>query len=56
MPLNSSGIKPVDYFVMIAAALLPLIFGFKGKISRAAGVIMCIGFVAYTWFLLMSFH
>lgn len=51
MPLNSSGITAVDYCVMIAAAVIPMIFGFKGRIGRVAGALMFLGFVAYTWYL-----
>ena len=51
MPLNSSGITAVDYCVMIAAAVIPMIFGFKGRIGRVAGTLMFLGFVAYTWYL-----
>ncbi len=54
MPLNSSGITGVDYAVMIGAAILPMIFGIRGKIGRAAGAFMFMGFIAYTWFLLSS--
>lgn len=54
MPLNSSGITIVDYCVMIFATVLPLLFGFKGKINRIAGVTMFLGFVAYTWYLLST--
>ena len=51
MPLNSSGITAVDYCVMIAAAVIPMIFGFKGRIGRVSGALMFLGFVAYTWYL-----
>lgn len=51
MPLNSLGITAVDYCVMIAAAVIPMIFGFKGRIGRVAGALMFLGFVAYTWYL-----
>ena len=54
MPLNSSGITVVDYCVMIVAAVLPLLFGFNGKISRVAGIGMFLCFVAYTWYLLST--
>lgn len=54
MPLNSSGITIGDFCVMIFAAVLPLLFGFKGKINRIAGVTMFLGFVAYTWYLLST--
>lgn len=54
MPLNSSGITIVDYVVMTIAAILPLIFGFKGKIGRPAGAVLFVGFVAYTCYLLTT--
>ena len=54
MPLNSSGIAIVDYCVMIFAAILPLLFGFNGKINRIAGIGMFLCFVAYTWYLLST--
>jgi cation:H+ antiporter len=54
MPLNSSGITAVDYAVMIAASILPMILGFKGKIGRAAGAVMFICFVAYTFYLITN--
>lgn len=52
MPLNTSGITAVDYCVMIAAAIIPMVVGIKGKIGRAAGTAMFIGFIVYTWYLL----
>lgn len=54
MPLNSVGITAVDYAVMIAAALIPLIFGLKGKIGRVGGAMMFICFVAYNWYLISN--
>ena len=54
MPLNSSGITVIDYCVMIFAAILPLLFGFNGKINRIAGIGMFLCFVAYTWYLLST--
>lgn len=51
-PLSSSAITPVDYVVMIGAAVLPLLLGLKGKIGRLGGVLMLGSFVAYTWYLL----
>ena len=53
MPLTSVGITGVDYVVMIAAATVPLLFGFKGKIGRIGGLLMVASFVLYTWYLLM---
>lgn len=52
MPLTSAGITVVDYGVMIGAAIVPLLFGFKGKISRVGGALMVIAFAVYTWYLI----
>ena len=52
MPLNSSGITAVDYCIMSAAAVVPMILGFKGKIGRVSGASMFIGFILYNWYLL----
>ena len=54
MPLTSSGITIIDYLVMIGASVLPLIFGFKGKIGRLGGAVMVICFVAYNWYLITN--
>lgn len=54
MPLTSSGITGVDYIVMIAAAVLPALFGLKGKIGRTGGVLMFICFIAYNWYLISN--
>ena len=54
MPLTSVGITWVDYMVMIVAATVPLLFGFKGKIDRVGGLLMVASFVLYTWYLLMG--
>lgn len=54
MPLTSSGITTVDYAVMIAAALIPLLFGLRGKIGRVGGTMMFICFVAYNWYLISN--
>ena len=51
-PLTSASITPVDYIVMIGAAVIPLLFGIKGKIGRTGGVLMLGSFIAYTWYLL----
>lgn len=52
MPLTSAGITIVDYLVMIAAAVIPMLFGLKGRIGRAGGIVMFISFVAYTYYLI----
>ena len=54
MPLTSSGITFVDYCVMIAAAILPLIIGLKGVIGRINGLLMIVCFVIYNCYLVMS--
>lgn len=51
-PLTSTGITLVDYLVMIGATVITMIFGFTGKIGRAAGIMMVALFVAYTIYLL----
>ena len=52
MPLTSAGITYVDYIVMIAAATLTLLFGFKGKIGRIGGIFMFICFIIYNIYLI----
>lgn len=54
MPLTSSGITSADYLVMIATAVLPLIFGFFGKVGRAGGLFMVVCFVIYNWYLITN--
>ena len=54
MPLTSSGITVTDYLVMIAAVVVTLLCGFKGKISRLSGALMFVSFIAYTWYLLCN--
>lgn len=54
MPLTSSGITYVDYIVMIAAAIIPMILGIKGKIGRFSGTLMLLSFVAYNWYLVSN--
>ena len=53
-PLTSVGITIADYIVMIAAAVLLMLFGIKGMIGRAGGILMVISFVAYTWYLVTN--
>lgn len=51
-PLTSTSITAIDYLVMIGAAILPLVFGLRGRLGRVSGGIMFALFVAYTWYLL----
>ena len=53
-PLRSSGITAVDYAVMIFAAIVPLVLGFKGKLNRWAGVTMFVCFIAYNYYLIAN--
>lgn len=54
MPLTSAGITIVDYIVMISAAMLPMLFGFKGRIGRLGGVLFVLLFIAYNWYLITN--
>ncbi len=54
MPLTSSGITSIDYIVMIAAAIVPLLLGFRGRINRLAGAALFISFIAYNWYLIST--
>ena len=53
-PLRSSGITAVDYTVMIFAAIVPLVLGFKGKLNRWAGAAMFACFIAYNYYLIAN--
>lgn len=53
-PLTDGGITLVDYVVMIAAAIFPLIIGIRGKISRLWGCVMVASYVAYTAYLIST--
>lgn len=54
MPLTSAGITGADYFVMIAAAIIPALFGIKGKIGRIGGLLMFACFIVYNWYLITN--
>lgn len=54
MPLTSSGITIVDYIVMIGAAILPMLFAYKGRVGRAGGALMVVSFIAYNWYLITN--
>ena len=54
MPLTSAGITILDYIVMISAAILPMLFGFKGRIGRLGGVLFVLLFIAYNWYLITN--
>ncbi len=51
-PLTSSGITFVDYIVMIASVILLYAFGKDCKIERWEGILLLLGYVAYTWYLI----
>lgn len=42
----------MDYSVMVLAAILPLIWGIKGKIGRLSGIMMLLMFIAYSIYLI----
>lgn len=52
MPLTSGNITVIDYLVMIAAVLITMVWGVRGRINRVEGGLMFISFVGYTLFLL----
>lgn len=53
-PLTSTGITFVDYIVMITAVLLLYAFGKNCRIERWEGVLLFLGYVAYTWYLITN--
>jgi len=53
-PLTSAGITVIDYSVMIFAAVVPLLCGFRGKLNRFAGAFLFLCFVAYNAYLIYS--
>lgn len=50
--LSSENITLADYLVMILAAVLPVIWGIRGRISRLGGAIMLIIFIGYCIYLI----
>ena len=54
MPLTSAGITITDYIVMIAAAIVPMAFGIRGRIGRVGGMLMFLCFTAYNWYLISN--
>lgn len=50
--LSSAGIGLTDYAVMAAVSVLPLLFGFRGRIGRAGGLAMLALFMAYNVYLI----
>ena len=54
MPLTSTGITIVDFLVMIASVAVLYLFGKDCKIQRWEGVLLFLGFVAYTWYLIST--
>ncbi len=53
-PLTGGGITFVDYMVMIAASIMPLVLVYKGRLSRVAGAVMFAMFVAYNTYLIYN--
>lgn len=50
-PLTTGKIGLVDYGAMILAAVLPMIFGIRGKITRIEGLLMLLCYATYTWYI-----
>lgn len=50
--LSSAGIGLTDYAVMAAVSVLPLLFGFRGRIGCAGGLAMLVLFIAYNVYLI----
>ena len=53
-PLTGGGITFVDYVVMIAASVMPLLLVRNGRLSRLAGAVMFAMFVAYNAYLIYN--
>lgn len=53
-PLTSTGITVVDYLIMIASVVVLYAFGKNCKIERYEGVLLFIGFIGYTWYLITN--
>lgn len=53
-PLTSTGITVVDYMVMIASVIVLYAFGKNCKIERYEGVLLLIGFIVYTCYLISN--
>ncbi len=53
-PLTGGGITFVDYVVMIAASVMPLLLVYKGRLNRFAGAVMFMMFVAYNAYLISN--
>ncbi|MBR5211415.1 MAG: hypothetical protein IKV91_02455 [Bacteroidales bacterium] len=53
-PLTSTGITIVDYIVMTAAVIVLYAFGKNCKIERYEGVLLLLGFIGYTWYLISN--
>ncbi len=52
--LTVRGITMIDYVVMTGAAILPLLFGFRGRIGRAGGFAMLLCYAGYTAYLISN--
>lgn len=53
-PLTGGGITFIDYIVMIVASVMPLLFVYKGRLTRLAGAVMFAMFVAYNAYLICN--
>ncbi|MCM1502880.1 MAG: calcium/sodium antiporter [Bacteroidales bacterium] len=53
-PLAARGVTIIDYLVMLAATLMTLVCGIRGKSSRTGGAFMFTCFVAYNIYLIKA--
>ena len=56
-PISLNGFSPIDFFVLLAASVLVYIvgkFGGKNVINRYEGVILTLGYIAYTTYLILN--
>ena len=53
-PLTSVGITIIDYIVMVSAVVILYLFGKNCKIERWEGILLFLGYIAYTWYLISN--
>ncbi len=53
-PLTSAGITIADYIVMAASVVILYLFGKDCKIERWEGILLFLGYIAYTWYLITN--
>ena len=56
-PISLNGFSPIDFYVLLAASILVYVvgrFGGKNVINRYEGVILTLGYIAYTTYLILN--